>query len=181
MTPQALNKFISEFLVTVRKKEHNEEYEPNSLRTFFASFQRHSKKNKLWPYEKRPVRANSESASVTGQEYLEFNERETKTRSRNDPRNVKAIAPKMFAVPNNQKCPARAYKVYAEKRTAEMETNDAPFTLTVNNVKSGNNDVPQTDIMQLSGHKNVQSITRHSTVSQKQQLNMSHTLTGFSS
>ena len=84
-------------------------------------------------------------------------------------------------MPNNQKCPARAYKVYAEKRTAEMETDDAPFTLTINNVKSGNNDVPQTDIMQLSGHKNVQSITRYSTVSQKQQLNMSHTLTGFSS
>ena len=64
MTPQALNKFLSEFLITVRKKEHNEEYEPNSLRTFFASFQRHSKKNIVWtlPYEKRPVRANSESA-----------------------------------------------------------------------------------------------------------------------
>ncbi|CAH3160231.1 unnamed protein product [Pocillopora meandrina] len=44
MTPQALNKFLSEFLITVRKKEHNEEYKPNSLRTFFASFQRHSKK-----------------------------------------------------------------------------------------------------------------------------------------
>ena len=60
MTPQALNKFLSEFLITVRKKEHNEEYEPNSL------IQRHSKKNILWtlPYEKRPVRANSESASV---------------------------------------------------------------------------------------------------------------------
>ena len=42
--PQALNKFLSEFLITVRKKEHNEEYKPNSLRTFFASFQRHSKK-----------------------------------------------------------------------------------------------------------------------------------------
>ena len=87
----------------------------------------------------------------------------------------------MFAVPNNQKCPARAYKVYAEKRPAEMETNDAPFTLTVLNVKSGNNDVPPTDIMQLSGHKNVQSITWYSNVSQKQQLNMSHTLTGTSS
>ena len=61
-----------------------------------------------------------------------------------------------------------------------METNDAPFTLTVLNVKSGNNDVPPTAIMQLSGHKNVQSITRYSTVSQKQQLNMSHTLTGMS-
>ena len=117
----------------------------------------------------------------TGQEYLEINERQTKTRSRNDPRNVIAIAPKMFAVPNNQKCSVKAYKAYAEKRPAEMETNDAPFTLTVLNVKSGNNDVPPTDIMQLSGHKNVQSITRYSNVSQKQQLNMSHTLTGTSS
>ena len=44
MTPQALNKFLSEFLITVRKKEHNEEYESNSLRTFLASFQSHSKK-----------------------------------------------------------------------------------------------------------------------------------------
>ena len=35
--------------------------------------------------------------------------------------------------------------------------------------------------MQLSGHKNVQSIISYSTVSQKQQLNMSHTLTGLSS
>ena len=38
-----------------------------------------------------------------------------------------------------------------------------------------------TDIMQLSGHKNIQSITSYSTVSQKQHLNMSHTLTGLSS
>ena len=92
--------------------------------------------------------------SSTAPEYLEFNERQTKTRSRNDPRNVKAIAPKMFSVPNNQKCPVKAYKAYAEKRPVEMETNDAPFPLTVLNVKSGNNDVPPTDIMQLSGHKN---------------------------
>ena len=35
--------------------------------------------------------------------------------------------------------------------------------------------------MQPSGHKNVQSITSSSNVSQKQQLNMSHTLTGLSS
>ena len=41
-----------------------------------------------------------------------------------------------------------------------------------------NNDVPPTDIMQLPGHKNVQRITSYSTVSQKQHLNMSHTLTG---
>ena len=44
-----------------------------------------------------------------------------------------------------------------------------------------NNDVPSTNIMQLSGQKNVKSITTYSTVSQKQQLNMSHTLNGMSS
>ena len=32
-----------------------------------------------------------------------------------------------------------------------------------------------------SGHKNIRSITSYSTISQKQQLNMSHTLTGLSS
>ena len=66
----------------------------------------------------------------TGQEYLEFNERETKTRSGNDPLNIRAV-------PNNEKCPVKAYKVYAEKRPAEMKTDDAPFYLAVNNVKSG--------------------------------------------
>ena len=44
LTPQELNKFLSEFLMTVHKKEDNEEYEPNSLRAFFASFDRHLKK-----------------------------------------------------------------------------------------------------------------------------------------
>ena len=51
----------------------------------------------------------------TGQELFEFNERETKTPSGNDPRNVRAIALKIIAVPNNEKCPVKAYKVYAEK------------------------------------------------------------------
>ena len=44
LTSQELNKFLNEFLITVRKKEDNEEYEPNSLRAFFASFQRYLKK-----------------------------------------------------------------------------------------------------------------------------------------
>ena len=44
MTPHGAEKVSQEFLITVHKKGHNEEYESNSLRTFFASFQRHSKK-----------------------------------------------------------------------------------------------------------------------------------------
>ena len=43
LTPQELNKF----LIMVRKKEANEKYEPNSLRAFFASLDRHLRK-KLW-------------------------------------------------------------------------------------------------------------------------------------
>ena len=39
----------------------------------------------------------------TGQELFEFNERETKTPSGNDPRNVRAIAPKIIAVPKTMR------------------------------------------------------------------------------
>ena len=46
------------------------------------------------------------SQTSTWQEHLEFNEKETKTRSGSNPWNVRAIASKMFAVPSNEKCPA---------------------------------------------------------------------------
>ena len=65
LTPQEWNKFLSEFLIIVHKKEDNDEYEPNSLMAFFTSFEHHLKK-KLWtlPYERHPIRANPERASV---------------------------------------------------------------------------------------------------------------------
>ena len=44
LTSQELNKFLIEFLITVRKKEDNEEYEPYSLSAFLASFERYLKK-----------------------------------------------------------------------------------------------------------------------------------------
>ena len=43
----------------------------------------------------------------------------------------------MFAVPNNEKCPVKPYKVYQEKRPAEMKIDDAPIYLAVNNIKYG--------------------------------------------
>jgi len=42
LTPQELNKFLSEFLITVHND--NEKYEPNFLRAFFSSFERDLKK-----------------------------------------------------------------------------------------------------------------------------------------
>jgi len=43
----------------------------------------------------------------------------------------------MFAVPKNEKCAIKAYKVYAEKSPVEMKTKDVPFYLAVTIVKSG--------------------------------------------
>ena len=43
--PHELSSFISEFIITGRKKESNEDYEPNSLRAMMASFERYLKKN----------------------------------------------------------------------------------------------------------------------------------------
>ena len=39
-----------------------------------------------------------------------------------------------------------------------------------------NNDIPATDIIHLAGHKNLQSVTNYSVVSEKQQVKMSRTL-----
>ena len=41
--PLELNSFISEFIITVRRKD-NEECEPNSLRVMIASFERYLRK-----------------------------------------------------------------------------------------------------------------------------------------
>ena len=42
--PHKLSSFISEFIITVRKRENNEDYEPTSLRAMMASFERYLKK-----------------------------------------------------------------------------------------------------------------------------------------
>ena len=42
--PKKLNAYFSEFIITVRKKDNNEDYEPSSLRSLMASFERYLKK-----------------------------------------------------------------------------------------------------------------------------------------
>ena len=166
--------------------------------------------------------------STNGEEFLEYSERQTKTRTGENPRDVRHIKPKMFSVPGSEKDPVAAYKLYAKKRPTEMNDSDAPFYLAVNNCtkqesskpwfkksavgqnklnslmrkmaeKAGlgpnvtnhsgrktmiqtltNNDIPATDIIQLSGHKNLQSVTNYSVVPEKQQVKMSHTLSELS-
>ena len=42
--PKELNAYISEFIITVRKKDNNEDYQPSSLRSLMASFEQYLKK-----------------------------------------------------------------------------------------------------------------------------------------
>ena len=296
-----LNEFISEFIISVHTKDGNE-YEPTSLRSLMASFERYLKKqgysasiiNDLVFEKTRKVpqskqkqlkkqeKGNKPKASVAlaseelkilyekgllgmcspeallntlwlnntlhfglrgckehrgmcwgdvklhktanGVEYLEFNERQTKTRTGSDYSNVRAVPRKMFATDETERDPVAVYKFFARKRPEEMNQDDAPLYLAVNNglkadsparkswFKSGavwvnklnglmktmvqkagiendrlrnhsggktmiqtlsENDIPPTQIAQLSGHRNLKSIENYSTVSTKQQMHMS--------
>ena len=191
-----------------------------------------------------------------GTEYLHFSERQSKTTSGADPRNVRPFKPKAFGTPD----PAVVFEIYSEKRPESMNEPDAPFYLGVNhttknsdkswfkanamgvmnepdapfylgvNHTTKNSDkswfkanamgvkklnslmntmaedpgldnahltnysarkrtnqtlndkyIPSSHIMQLSGHKNVQSINNYSYVSKEQQKSMSRILSGLTS
>lgn len=62
------------------------------------------------------------------QEYLEYNERQTKTRTGENLNNVRLTKPKMYATGNNN-CPVQLYKKFANKRPDSMNTPDSPFYL----------------------------------------------------
>ena len=73
-----------------------------------------------------------------GTEYLHFCERQTKTRSGADPRNVRPIKPKAFATPDlpRERDPVVVFKIYSKKRPESMNKPDAPFYLGVNDTTS---------------------------------------------
>ena len=71
--------------------------------------------------------------TADGKEYLEFNERQTKTRTGSDCRNISAMPRKMFAANGSEKDPIVVYKLYAQKRPEKMNEDDSPFYLAVNN------------------------------------------------
>ena len=74
--------------------------------------------------------------TAQGQDYLEFSERQTKTTTGSDYRDVRTVPPKMFAIDGNEKDPVAVYKFFSEKRPREMNYDDALFYLSVNNFKA---------------------------------------------
>ena len=73
---------------------------------------------------------------MDGEEFLEFNERQTKTRTGSDCRDVRAMPPKMFATDGSEIDPVVVYKLYAQKRPEKMTEDDSPFYLAVSNLKA---------------------------------------------
>ena len=70
-------------------------------------------------------------------EYLEYCERETKTRSGEEPRNIRQVKPKAFARLDGppDKDPVFDNKFYSEKRPSSKQTVEAPHYLGINHSK----------------------------------------------
>ena len=74
-----------------------------------------------------------------GKEYLEYNERQTKTRTGADPSNVRKVIPKMFST-GVERDPLDVYKLYCEKRPQNMLGDDSPFYLGINHTRRSQED-----------------------------------------
>ena len=75
--------------------------------------------------------------TTNGEEFLEYIERQTKTRTGENLRDVRQIKPKnnVLGSEGSERDPVVVYKFYAEKRPLGMNDNNAPFYLAVNNCK----------------------------------------------
>jgi hypothetical protein len=153
--------------------------------------------------------------------YLEYNERETKTRTGNSS-HLRSFKPKMYPTEDPRRCPIEAYKKYSSNRPECMLHDDSPYYLAINYrplsiwykaqamgkerlqkvmsrmaTNAGldghftnhsvrrtmcsqllHAGVAPTTIIQLTGHKNVQSLNHYATASKEQQKEMGRILTG---
>ena len=66
------------------------------------------------------------------QDYLEYHERRTKTRTGDDLENTRVCPPRMYAVPEDRdRCPVATYMFYQSKRPDDFCRQDDPFYLAV--------------------------------------------------
>jgi len=79
---------------------------------------------------------------ANGTAFLEYNERQTETRTGADPKDSCTVKPKMFAVVGSERDPVRAYDLYASKRPDGLKTPDSPFYLAINHTTKAVNTKP---------------------------------------
>ena len=70
--------------------------------------------------------------TVDGTAFLEYSERQTKTRTGADPKDSRTVKPKMFAVVGSERDPVRGYVLYTCKRPDDLKTPESPFYLAIN-------------------------------------------------
>ena len=152
-----------------------------------------------------------------------------------EPKDIRAVKPKMFSVPGSERDPVQAYHLYASKRPEQMKSDDSPFYnylainytrvavsnsskpwfkaepmgsnklnslmktmaekagLNAENLanrisarkrmiqKLNDHEVPPTHITQIYGHKNVQGLNNYSSLSEKQQWDVSNIMSSSTS
>lgn len=169
--------------------------------------------------------------TTDGKQYLQYHERQTKTRPGGDPRNIRDMPPTMWSLPGSERDPVAVYQLYKSKRPDSMLSNEHPFYLGINHCRNAVHQaskmwfkaqplginkinvimktmfkdaglqeggqkvanhsgrktmiqklkdakVPDTEIMQVSGHRNIQSLNTYSHMSEGRQEEISHTLEG---
>ena len=79
--------------------------------------------------------------TLSGEEYFEFHERQTKTRTGDNPRDVRPITPKMFSVPSAENDPVFAYTPKKDPRRCKMTKRRFNY-LAVNNVTKSDSRKP---------------------------------------
>ena len=155
----------------------------------------------------------------SGVEFLSFCERQTKTRTGENTRDVRVVIPKLFEnTLDPTKCPVKIYKFFAAKRPVDFCRSGDPFYIATTTVKSPSprqmwykkspvginklssmmkrmvenaglnpgkklsnhsarkyliqklcdHNIPAHQIMQISGHKNIQSINQYSHINTDQ-------------
>jgi len=80
--------------------------------------------------------------SADGVEFLEYAQRQTKTRTGAEPKDFRVVKPKMFSVPGSDRDPVQAYHLYASKRPQQMKSDDSPFYLATNYTRVANSSKP---------------------------------------
>ena len=80
--------------------------------------------------------------TADGVGFLEYNERQTKTRTGTEPKDIRAVKPKMSSVPGSDIDPLKAFHLYASKRPEQMESDDSPFYLAINYTILANSSKP---------------------------------------
>ncbi|KAL9964319.1 hypothetical protein ACROYT_G027945 [Oculina patagonica] len=140
IAPVELQEIIKKFVLAVRKKNGEDcgvlgIHSPRALLntlwinncTFFGMRPGKEQRDLCWG--DLQLKTDSE-----GNRFIEFNkERQTKTRTGENPRNIREKKPQMYENKSNaDRCPVNAYLAYKDHRPAVMMSDESPFYLAVN-------------------------------------------------